>query len=304
MPTKIAWTDESWNPVTGCSPVSEGCKECYAEKLSKRFGWSWDVTLHPDRLEIPLRWRKPRRVFVPSMGDLFHEDVPDEFIRRVFVVMESTPRHTFQVLTKRPQRMQALVSDPVFRSGVESTFGSWPLPNVWLMVSVENQDATWRIEELMRTPAAVRGVSAEPLLGSLDLTRINLGIKRTEGYGDQRIEWNALTGWESQFTPGAKPDALPRASISDPSRRLAWVIVGGETSGPKQRYMSLDWARDLRDQCVAAGVPYFFKQASGPRPGMHRELDGAVWSQMPGFDGISWEAFGDEVRCILHKEGE
>ena len=211
MTTKIEWTDESWNPVTGCTKVSAGCQNCYAERMAKRlrgrFGYPDDdpfrVTLHPDRLEQPLRWRKPRRVFVCSMGDLFHEDVPDEFIDQVFAVMALAKEHTFQVLTKRPERMKSYLSDRAtyqrvrketeegdvcglyldslcgweFRQAQNQWWTNlppdrWPLPNVWLGTSVEDQaTADERIPQLLECPAAVRFVSCEPLLSSVDLTR-------------------------------------------------------------------------------------------------------------------------------------
>jgi len=226
MPPNISWTDESWNPVTGCTPVSEGCQNCYAKKLSRRFPHDYaegqplpfsKVALHPDRLDIPLHWRKPRMVFVPSMGDLWHDDVPDEFIDRVFAVMalagcerqrckggsrckhdeyESSgcwmqdegfeqPAHTFQILTKRPERMRDYLrrrsewNQEIYDAAGDFGFTEmadsigllgWPLPNVWLGVSVENQKAAdERIPLLLDTPAAVRFVSAEPLLGPLEL---------------------------------------------------------------------------------------------------------------------------------------
>jgi protein gp37 len=242
----IHWTDATWNPVTGCSRVSPGCEHCYAEALSLRYGWSrlpWtaphaaeNVVLHPERLGLPLRWRQPRRVFVNSMSDLFHERVPEAFIEEVFRVMAAAGWHTFQVLTKRPARMHAVVASDTFASAVGGAHG-WPLPNVWLGTSVEDQRrADERVPLLARTPAAVRFLSCEPLLGPLD-----------------------LAPWLD---------------------RLGWVIVGGE-SGPRHRPMDPDWARALRDQCAAAGVPFFFKQGAGPRPGMHRELDGRLWEQFP-----------------------
>ncbi len=168
--TGIAWTDATWNPVTGCSKVSPGCAHCYAETLSKRFGRSFEVTLHPERLDEPLHWRKPRRVFVCSMADLFHEEVPEEFIHRVWLIMDAAKEHTFQVLTKRPERMREVLE--------WSCLGGrkWVLPNVWLGVSIENNRWVGRADILRQTPAAVRFISAEPLLGplpSLDLTGID-----------------------------------------------------------------------------------------------------------------------------------
>ena len=261
----IEWTDSTWNPVTGCSKVSEGCRNCYAEALSLRFGrsrfpWSAqyaaeNVVLHPERLEQPLRWRDARRVFVNSMSDLFHEQVPDEFIVRVFAVMSGARQHTFQVLTKRPLRMLAWQ-----RRFVES-----PLPNVWFGVSVERQqEANDRIPWLLRTQAAVRFLSCEPLLGPVNLSELRLKNGR---------RYDALRGWSYGFAGDSSPEAG--------HRRIDWVIVGGE-SGPRRRPMDLDWARSIRDQCTAADVPFFFKQVGGRTPTAGgRELDGRTWDQFP-----------------------
>ena len=239
MPTKIEWTDETWNPITGCKKVSDGCKNCYAERMAKRlagrYGYPADdpfkPTLHEDKLDVPLKWKKPRRIFVCSMGDLFHEDVHRETILRVWKTMAESPQHTFQVLTKRPERMMYILEQwmhPALRlSLVDHT---WPLPNVWLGVTAENQEtADQRIPILLNTPAAVRFVSCEPLLGPVDLH----------------------PGW-----------LLP---ISPTTSKLNQVIVGGE-SGPGARPMNPDWARSIRDQCKAAGVPFFMKQMSRKAP--------------------------------------
>ena len=231
MSTDIEWTDETWNPVTGCTKVSPGCDHCYAERVTERFhgkGAFERIVLHPDRLDKPLHWRKPRKVFVNSMSDLFHEQVPDTFIGLVWQVMAETPQHTFQILTKRHARMRSFLRQwPNYE----------PLPNVWLGVSVEDQKwADIRVPALIQTPAAVRFLSCEPLLGPV------------------RIGYMSL---------------------------LDWVIVGGE-SGPGARPMHPDWARDLRDQCEAAGVPFLFKQWGGIRPKAGgRELDGRTWDQYP-----------------------
>lgn len=237
MTTKIAWTEETWNPVTGCSKVSPGCANCYAEAIDRRFNadvfqpWlpenaEYNVQTRPERLDAPLHWRKPRRVFVNSMSDLFHENVASSFIADVFRVMARTPQHTYQILTKRPERMWALVT-----ANNEITVPT--LPNVWLGVSVENQHwADERIPVLLRTPAAVRFISAEPLLGPVDLS-LWTGCK------DPTCD---CTSW------------------------LDWVIVGGE-SGRVRRPFELEWARSLRDQCRDAGVAFFFKQAGALRSG-------------------------------------
>ena len=238
--TAIEWTEASWNPLTGCDKVSDGCTQCYAESIAHRFDGTpaypngFAVTLRPERLDQPMRWRRPRRIFVNSMSDLFHDQVPDEYIAHVFAVMQSCAAHTFQVLTKRHARMRSLLSSDGFWSAV-SDFGSivmaqkpsrdqlWPdhgqkhgfLPNVWLGVSAE--DHRWfeiRSAALKLTPASVRFISAEPLLGpyrDVDLTGID------------------------------------------------WVITGGE-SGHGARPMHPQWVRDIRDQCQAAGVAFLHKQ--------------------------------------------
>lgn len=231
--TKIEWTDATWNPVTGCHKISPGCKHCYAERMSKRLhaagmpkyrnGFAV-VTTHPDALDIPLRWRKPRAIFVNSMSDLFHDAVPDDFIRQVFAVMTQAHWHRYQVLTKRPERLLAL----------NETL-PWP-PQVWLGVSVESDRYAGRIDLLRQTDAAVKFLSLEPLLGPL---------------------------------PGLNLDGID------------WVIVGGE-SGPGARPMQREWAADIRDQCLAAGVPFHFKQWGGvfkKRNG--RLLDGREWNDFP-----------------------
>lgn len=230
--SSIEWTDATWNPVTGCSKVSPGCQHCYAERLAHRlkamgvptYRNAFEVTLHPHVLERPLHWRRPRRVFVNSMSDLFHEEVPEDFIHSVFSVMARAPQHVFQILTKRADRLLEVASKL-----------SWP-SNVWQGVSVESAAYTWRIDRLRRVPATVRFLSIEPLLGPI-------------------------------------PD-LPLDGIS-------WVIVGGE-SGYGHRPADPDWVRILRDQCVAAHVPFFFKQWGGRTPKAGgRLLDGKAWDQMP-----------------------
>jgi protein gp37 len=192
--TAIEWTDSTWNPVTGCSKVSPGCANCYAETLSLRFGWStapWtpanaaeNVILHPERLLLPTRWRQPRRVFVNSMSDLFHELVPDPYIRQVFDVMAQCPQHEFQVLSKRPERMRAVHRVWTERHGI--------LPNVWLGTSIENDRWVGRADALRETPAAVRFISAEPLLGplpSLDLSAVDwLIVGGESGIGHRPME--------------------------------------------------------------------------------------------------------------------
>ena len=228
----IEWTDATWNPVTGCSKVSPGCKHCYAERMAKRlqamgqpnYANGFEVTLQPHMLELPLEWKRPRRVFVNSMSDLFHKDVPLSFIKKVFSVMRRANWHQYQLLTKRSERL--LEVSPLL---------TWE-PHIWIGVSVENDDYTTRIDDLRKTGADVKFLSLEPLLGPL--RKLNL-------------------------------------------RGIDWVIVGGE-SGPGARPMNPDWVRDIRDQCIRANVPFFFKQWGGQfkkRTGL--VLDGRTWDQMP-----------------------
>lgn len=291
--TGIEWTDATWNPTVGCKVVSPGCTNCYAMKVAARMegisvaheaahggnpgpmyyyrdlvthskaGPVWNGTFREaplDLLERPLRWKRPRRIFVNSMSDLFGEGVSDETIDRVFAVMTLLPQHTFQILTKRPERMREYIAgvtqmrsvrfpdDSIYRIGPFSHVGStikgmeigrrWPLPNVWLGVSVEDQKrADERIPILLETPAAVRWISAEPLLGPLYLRRISV----LGGWYD------ALAGYRD-IERGISPEGV-----------LDWVVVGGE-SGPGARPMHPGWARGLRDQCRNAGVPFLFKQ--------------------------------------------
>lgn len=274
--THIEWTDATWQPITGCSIVSPGCTNCYAMKLAgnrlrhhpSREGltdvskagpiWNGTVRFNEQWLLQPLRWKKSKRIFVCAHGDLFHESVPDEWIDRVFAVMALAPQHTFQVLTKRAERMRQYCTQSTAPGRQFADIGeiarknkissedikiAWgrlarPLPNAWLGVSAERQqEADERIPLLLRTPAPVRFISAEPLLGPIDLLRI-------PGGGAFKSATTAIgaitnTGWHQVG--------------------LHWVIVGGE-SGAGARPMHPDWARSLRDQCVAAGVPFFFKQ--------------------------------------------
>lgn len=266
--SQIEWTDATWNPITGCKVVSPGCTNCYAMRLAgtrqkhhpSREGltqdtkagpvWTGDVRFNEQWLDQPLRWTKPRRIFVCAHGDLFAEAVPDEWIDRVFAVMALAPQHTFQVLTKRAERMRdysrtvtlaRLMTGSVDLPAPSIPAPAWPLPNVWLGVSAEDQArADERIPLLLDTPAAVRFISAEPLLGSIDL-------------GSYMGEAICGSTWEDEH-------GVERCDITGkPCAGLDWVIVGGE-SGPGARPMHPDWARSLRDQCQAAGVPFFFKQ--------------------------------------------
>lgn len=263
--TAIEWADATWNPITGCSIVSPGCTNCYAMRQAGRLldkpgshyhgttrrvngkaVWTGTVAMAPDHiLTAPLKWKKPRRIFVNSMGDLFHESVPDEWIDRVFAVMALCPQHTFLVLTKRSVKMRKYVAADRFGEIMEHAGAildgplvvDWPPPNVHLGVSCEDQArADERIPDLLATPAAVRFVSAEPLLGPIDFANIRPA---------ERDEVDALTGFD--FDQGGARE------------RLDWVIAGGE-SGPDARPMHPDWARAIRDQCEAAGAAFFMKQ--------------------------------------------
>ena len=265
MGTKIEWVKNqdgtrgvTWNPITGCSKISPGCKNCYAEKMSKRlagrFGYPEDdpfrVTFHPDKVYLPMDWKKPRTIFVCSMGDLFHENVDISWIRAMVEVMLAADQHTYQILTKRPQRMKECL---------DWLFDGRLLPNklpdhIWLGVTAENQEqADKRIPILLRIPAAVHFVSIEPMLSLVNMYRHLPGDIDSGGFDPQGFSIS-LDSW-----PG-----------------VDWVIVGAET-GPGKRPMDLDWARSLRDQCQAAGVPFFFKKDSNG----NRELDGRLWEQMP-----------------------
>lgn len=279
--TGIEWTDATWNPVVGCTIVSPGCKNCYAmaqaarivrmadgagkathyagtvEAVKGKPVWTGTMALAPDSiLTQPLRWKAPRRIFVNSMGDLFHEDVPDEWIDRVFAVMALAPQHTFQILTKRSARMRAYVSQPELPRAVAFAsvdipypdelvrIPSWPLRNVWLGVSAEDQ-RRWdeRTADLKETPAAIRFVSAEPLLGPI--------------VGD-------MSG-------------------------IDWVIVGGE-SGPSARSIHPQWVRGIRDQCATAGTTFFFKQWGEWAPSTPEQATGnprSGWKALPGHPHVA-----------------
>ncbi len=269
--TKIEWSDYVWNPLAGCARVSPGCDHCYAAVMARRLGFMAEadlaagrdpgqkrkyigitnknnagrimfngrVNLDDSAIDEPLRWKKPRRVFVNSMSDLFHKDVPDDFILNVFRVMERTPQHTYQVLTKRPERMAEWVGQ---RYRNNPHIG--PASNIWLGTSVENQEqADARIPHLLATPAHVRFLSCEPLLGPVNLRSIPIDERtRADVVAGAYIYTGAISG--SKHTSAA---------------RIQWVIVGGE-SGPGARPMHPDWAHWLRNQCSTEGVSFFFKQ--------------------------------------------
>lgn len=292
--TNIEWTDATWNPITGCAVVSPGCKNCYAMKLAgtrlkhhkSRAGltrstkagpvWTGDVRLNEDWLFQPLRWKRPRRIFVCAHGDLFAEGVPAEWIDRVFAVMALSPQHTFQVLTKRAGRMRGYLAAGAWRGARENIgdcaqamsarfrvagmMAAWPLPNVWLGVSAEDQaHADERIPDLLATPAAKRFASAEPLLGPIEFNGVS---------SDRRETWNWLRGETGTMYPDG-PDF-------DYGAKLDWIIVGGE-SQRGARPMHPDWARSIRDQCQAAGVPFFFKQWGAWASIYDRDLEDPDW---------------------------
>lgn len=234
--SSIEWTEATWNPLTGCTKISPGCKHCYAERIALRlqamgqtnYANGFALTVHETALELPLRWKKPKAIFVNSMSDLFHEEVPAEFIRRMFNIMGRADWHRFQILTKRSARLRDL-----------SPTLPW-LPHIWMGVSVENKDYTYRIDHLRDSGACVKFLSLEPLLGPF--RRLNL-------------------------------------------RGIDWVIVGGE-SGPGARPMDPAWVIEIRDQCLEAGVPFFFKQWGGVnKKKTGRELEGRTWDETPKLPG-------------------
>lgn len=304
--SKIEWTDASWNPIVGCSKVSKGCDHCYAIGQAHRLAsnpatpqyhgltqitngrpnWSGKVALVESALELPLHWKKPKKIFVNSMSDLFHEAVPDEWIDRTFAVMALCPQHTFQILTKRPERMQkyflagkresvlgkawTILGNPKFKKYNHSNITQriWPLPNVWMGVSVEDQKtADERIPPLLQTPAAVRWVSYEPALGPVDFSR-----------------------WlKTPHADGASCGLL--------CTKLDWNVCGGE-SGSGARPMHPHWARSVRDQCVAAGVPFFFKQWGAWTA--HDVVPGTVKEHSVGPERCVWMHPDGDVRKIGH----
>lgn len=302
--SRIEWTETTWNPITGCTRISEGCDHCYIERTmpfrkgKRRFdqpgvGGTTGVFLHPERLDQPLHWDKPRLVFVNSLADLFHRYVPNEFIADVFARMWWSPQHTFQVLTKRPARMRAVmprILEDLRRREHDlalvdcPTPLTWPLPNVWLGVSVESQRwADIRIPSLLGTPAAVRWLSCEPLLGPVDLAGF---LPHPPDAAWYPVECrHGYCGCPVCDRTLAAEDAV------------GWVVAGGE-SGPGARPMHPAWARTLRDQCIGASVPFFFKQWGEWLPLLgHREyLD-----LPPGKASRAWSRpFGDDDVTMCH----
>ncbi|MEJ6845133.1 phage Gp37/Gp68 family protein [Sinorhizobium fredii] len=350
--TKIEWTDATWNPITGCAVVSPGCTNCYAMKLSgtrlknheSRKGltkdtkagpvWTGEVRFNREWIDQPLRWTKPRMIFVCAHGDLFAEGVPDEWIDQVFAVMALCPQHTFQVLTKRPERMRTYLRQfdeysigeaEIFRDAeyrvqcddgdaspsyarktgqLEDAIGlslasirkHGFLPNVWLGVSVEDQKrADERIPILLDTPAAVRWISAEPLLGPVDL-------KALREFNREGKPWiDALSGAvTSGGVPRSRSECGINVSTSWELPKLDWVVAGGE-SGPGARPMHPVWARQLRDQCAKAGVPFLFKQWGQNKPIDITVHDGA--SLADDWDGTLIAAANGEFKTYSREPG-
>lgn len=320
--TKIEWTDATWNPITGCSVVSPGCTNCYAMRLAgtrlqhhpSRAGltretkagpvWNGTVRFNQEWLTQPLRWKRPRTVFVCAHGDIFHEDVPDAWIDQIFAVMALSPHHTFQVLTKRAARMRAYLShhrwhlwaaagraiDPILWQNLPTIMGGdcTPVPNVWLGVSAEDQErADERVPELLATPAAIRFVSAEPLLGPISFVSTLGG---TLWMGGQRgcDGTHQHGGRAGETIHGILHKRDPRIlhhHHDDRCRRgLDWIIVGGE-AGRGARPMHPDWARQIRDQCASAGTAFFFKQHGDWSAFYDRDHDDPDWRCCPRVDG-------------------
>jgi protein gp37 len=282
--SKIEWTEATWNPVTGCSKVSPGCAHCYAETLSLRFGWSqkpWlpehakeNVVLHPDRLDQPLRWERPRMVFVNSMSDLFHEEIPYEYLVQIFDVMARAKHHTFQVLTKRPEVAQERLPMVYADLGQFDVLSRdvLPLPNVWLGVSIENARYTWRAHVLRDLPAAVRFISAEPLLGSLMQEHPKPEWPLCSCCGKRKVprHWQHLT-WCDECLEAANADPASadlglwvskRRPTQLDLREIDWLIVGGESGSSAARPMHPQWARELRDACLAEGQRRYERAAT------------------------------------------
>lgn len=280
--SRIEWTDATWNPLTGCDEVSPGCDNCYARTLAERFRGTaghyyehgFNLVIRPAKLAEPLRWARPRMVFVNSMSDLFHTAVAERFVAEVFAVMALTPHHTYQVLTKRHARMRSLLNSTEFQQTVGHAVVElarrhrmpepagalcWPLPNLWLGVSVETQQwADIRVPALLGTPAAVRFLSCEPLLGPVLLCSCD----------------------GAAYTVRRHPFLENPGCPLHGHNRIDWVIVGGE-SGGHARPMHPSWARRLRDQCTATGVPFLFKQWGEWAPFTSPGDPGEVWHQFP-----------------------
>lgn len=275
--TTISWTDATWNPIRGCTRVSEGCRNCYAEMVARRFSgpglayeglvridsdgqpheWNGNIKFVERHLLDPLKWKEPKRIFVNSMSDLFHENVKDEWLDEIFRVMARCPQHTFQILTKRPERMRAVLTD--------RWKTPYPFPNIHLGVSCENQAAAdERIPLLLETPAAVRFISAEPLLGPIRLDEC--APYTINGDESNPGVMNAFNAW--CYHPLTVMNAPEKAGNNN---GISWVIVGGE-SGTDHRPMQQEWAESLQAQCKAAGVAFFMKQMAGRTPSIGASL--------------------------------
>jgi protein gp37 len=316
--SKIEWCDETWNPITGCTPISAGCKNCYARVMINRFGkkWGYDFTptFHPDRLDQPSKWKEPRKVFCVSMGDLFHGDIPflsnmpeASTLYQIFCGMRKAPQHTYMVLTKRPKNMADYIISRDSFDHFRQT-----IPNLWLGVTVENADNLWRVEELMklRPYAAKLFISVEPMLGPVDLRPhlpgecychhcrmyfpdrsagavcCNCECKIDDDPHRNSCQQCGSQDWDeicpqcgnhsiNGYSSFAHASVIPACDLVP---TLDWVICGAETiPNGKPRPMDIQWARDLRDQCQAAGVPFFFKRGSDGS----RLLDGREWNEVP-----------------------
>lgn len=316
--TSIEWCDAVWNPVRGCSMVSAGCERCYAMKQAHRFNgkgqpyegltvnrgdgpkWTGEVRCVPEKLGEPLTWKKPRRVFVNSMSDLFHEDVPDEFIDQVFAVMAIARHHTFQILTKRPERMAEYMSprnkvEDIYAhwhsfSGGPQEVDAWPLPNVWLGTSVENQaTADERIPHLLKCPAAVRFLSVEPLLEAVNIRghlmsgELPASCECGHGHGFTRCPNYGGVSTECHIQ-GCQCSGFRKAN--GPKSGLHWIICGGE-SGPGARPCALHWIRSIVSQCKDAGVACFVKQL-GAKPFSDLHPNGLSLKDKKGGDMAEW----------------
>jgi protein gp37 len=291
MATKISYVNETWNPITGCHHVSPGCDHCYAEQMAARIvrmspnntkycfvisDGKWNSTVYSKEscFDIPYKWKKPRRIFVCSMGDLFANNVPSEWIDHVMSVIADLPQHTFLVLTKRPARMLDYFSDTTLikRWSANRKFNfemSWPLKNLWLGVTAENQEmANFRVPLLLHTPAAKRYVSYEPALGPVDFTKLPILT------GTGTIIVNSMSGFE-YYTD------IDTSRYDTYCKMLDWIICGAE-SGSQRRVMDIQWARSVKNQCESVGTPFYFKQKFIGRKKIELPiLDGKIYDQIP-----------------------
>ena len=312
--TGIEYLDYTWNPTHGCSPVSEGCQKCWALAMSKRLagmgvqGYSEDdpfkVVCCTNKLGEPFRIRKPSRIGVSFMGDLFHEDVPDKYLDNIFAAMALNAQHTFLILTKRPKRMGKYLtnnkdwgesanllhdkyinslSEPLYMMGEITS----PLQNVWPGVSVENNDNLWRIDELLKIPAAVRFVSVEPMLGEIDIIPYVGGNTYRCKCGFHRTENEMLfRGWQDYKNGLMAFECMKCGEICKTLPPLDWVICGSE-SGPGATPMKYEWAYNLCEQTRDAGIPFFYKQGID---------DDGNWCKMPKLQGITWDQMPEKIK--------